>query len=95
MSRGGRQKFGAELVDAKQVRHVWSALPMGSTIPVWVVILPTSVSVIARHSGERLARAYPTEQVGVYDMTIPLREFLADIRFVAKHLLKRFEKRAA
>ena len=90
-----QRKQGVELIDPNQVRHVWSSLPMRATIPVWVVVLPTSVSVIARHDGVALTRAYPAEQAGVYDGQIPLKDFLADIKFVAKQLVNRLHKRAA
>lgn len=89
-----QRKHGLELIDPDHVRHVWSSLPMGSTIAVWVSILPTSVRVFARHDGVTLAKAYPTEQVGVYDMTIPLRDFIADVRFAAGVLMKRYRKAA-
>lgn len=89
------RKHGLELIETDQARHVWSELPMGKTIPVWVVIFPTNVRVVARHDGTTLARAYPAEMVGVYDMTIPLRDFLADVRFAAGVLMKRSRKLVA
>ncbi len=90
-----QRKHGLELIETDQARHVWSELPMGKTIPVWVVIFPTNVRVVARHDGTTLARAYPAEMVGVYDMTIALRDFMADVRFAGRELIKRVQKRAA
>ena len=95
MSRGGRQKFGIEFIDLDQARHVWSKLPLGSTVPVCVVMLPTSISVIAKPGVSRLHRVYDTELAGVYDMTIPLKDFLADVRFAAEILMKRSRKLVA
>lgn len=95
MSRGGRQKFGVEFVDPHQAQQVWNKLPLGNTYPVWVVLMPTSIKVMAKTNESALARAYDAEMVGVYDMTIPLRDFMDDVRCAAKVLMTRSGKLAA
>lgn len=95
MSRGGRQKFGVDLIDDKKVRRVWGQLALSVPIKVFVVMMPASIDVIARHKSAFLEQTHDTELVGVYDMTIPLKDFMDDVRFAAEVMMRRYRKKAA